>query len=301
MLEGSNTMQSQDVEKICALEKDGQYEELGSIIENKLLKILKSYRKGCLTEDEYEYRKQNIWWGFCWDDIVDRNYNASLNVREFPNWQRMFGDWRLCNAGKLPTSQIGEPWMLSYCNNGGECSPKLKARFLSSIKAINFPIYYWEQPPLYIKKYRKEVNHVYGDGIMWIVRSKIVNDGGIWNNPATNRLYNLVDEEGCIYHFILSEVKFCHGDIQYSGVGHIEGYTSNLDREVNGLICRDGNSYCSFFTKNADKNVDKGFSARELECWRPYYKWKDDKWFRLNQHLCKYLDLISKKYCLGID
>lgn len=288
----------QDVEKICTLEKDERYEEIEDILENELLQTLKSYKRGCLTDDEYKCNIHGILWGFCWDDIASRNYNAMLNVGEFQNWQRMFEDWKLYNDGQLPTSQIGEPWLMSYCENGDELSPELKAKFFSCVKAINFPIYYWEQLPLSIKKYRKEVNHVYGDGILWIVRSKIINDGGIWNNPATNLPYDIVDEEGCIYHFVLSEIKFYHGNIQYSGVGHIDGYTSSIDRSVNGLIRRDGNSYCSFFTKSANKNVDKDFSARDLECWMPYYKWRDDKWFRLDNHLCEYLDFISGKYCL---
>lgn len=55
--------------------------------------------------------------------------------------------------------------------------------------------------------------------------------------------------------------------------------------------------YC-FFTNKAGKDADKDFSARDLECWMPYYKWKDDKWFRLENHLCEYLNFINRKYCL---
>ncbi len=104
---------TQDVEKICALEKDERYEEIEDILENKLLKTLKSYKSGCLTDNEYKCGNHDILWGFCWNDIASRNYNAILNVGEFQNRQRMFEDWKLNNDGQLPTSQIGEPWLLS--------------------------------------------------------------------------------------------------------------------------------------------------------------------------------------------
>ena len=237
-------------------------------------RIFGSYRMGRLTDSELDSRLYaEAHAGF--EEYV---WNRDLEWRlSEAGWSRFLEERGLWREGKEPVCDRGAAWLVF--RRGGEAGASDKAAFFRLMEAFCVPEGYFR--PFREGGVRPNWHpRMYGTGMNAVIWFSLTDDGGFAHaEDPVGRTFTLTDDLGLraeisVLRQVPEEANRGNNvfEAKYSGVGTIEGYTSERSRRIDISGLR--GSRVSFWLSVGNDDLE-AFNAFPM--WEEYHRYVREK------------------------
>lgn len=240
-------------------------------------RLCDAYKKGIFTRESLRNRFTSVLnKGF--EKFVDENNLNLIRPAVQSRWDRFEDDHHLWENGQKPCSKKGNIW-LKYLRDSGdgrvragdEASCTDKERFFSLMRAFDVPTDYYMPAPEGTVFSNRRLGHFPSDMIVDF-GNDWQDDGGLLKEDIqpgseitlTDR-YGLKTTIRITEHLTPEEQRERKVYADYIGNGHIEGYTTNRDREIKIFLNKGGISSLLTEIDNEDRDAFSSFPLWQAE------------------------------------